>query len=114
MVSCRDKRLSLELREVWYPSSYWTTILGIKFGGHQIPTEEMSFDMTCDLLGIPLPLTIETRGYFRPTTSPQIRTEWLQSSIPRDMALINTHLRWFFLWFLGSCFLGNNRLVLTC
>ena len=43
----------------------WTAILGIKFGGHQIPTEEMSFDMTCDLLGIHLPLTIETRGIFQ-------------------------------------------------
>ena len=48
----------------------WTAILGIKFGGHQIPTEEMSFDMTCDLLGIPLLLTIKMRGYFRPIALP--------------------------------------------
>ena len=48
----------------------WTTILGIRFGGHQIPTEELSFDMACKLLGIPLPLIIETRGYFGLTASP--------------------------------------------
>ena len=49
----------------------WTAILRIKFDGHQIPTEEMSFDMACDLLGIPLPLTAETGGeYFRPIALP--------------------------------------------
>ena len=90
------------------------TIPGIRFGGHQILTEEMSFDMAYELLGIPLPLTIETRGYFRPIVSPQIRTEWLQSSIPWDVAPINAHLCRFFLWFLGSCFLGKNWSVLTC
>ena len=73
----------------------------------------MSFDMTCELLGIPLPLTTETRGYFGPTASPQIHTEWLHSSIPLDMAPTDIHLRRFFLWFLGSCFLGNNESVLT-
>ena len=55
----------------------WTTILGIRFGGHSILTNEMSFDMACELLGIPLPLTVETRGYFEPTILPQIQTEWL-------------------------------------
>ena len=60
----------------------WMAILGIKFGGHLIPTKEMSFDMVCKLLGIPLPLIMETRGFFEPTTSPQICIEWLQSSIP--------------------------------
>jgi len=55
----------------------WTAILGIRFGGHQILTEEMGFNMACELLGIPLPLTIETRGYFGPIASPQIRTKWL-------------------------------------
>ena len=55
----------------------WTAILGIRFNGHQISIEEMSFDMAYNLLGIPLPLTTETRGYFKPTASPQIHTEWL-------------------------------------
>ena len=48
----------------------WTAILGIRFGGHRILTREMSFDMACELLGIPLPFTAKTRGYFKPTTSP--------------------------------------------
>ena len=47
----------------------WTAILGIRFGGHQILTEEISFNMAYDLLGIPLLLTAETRGYFRPIAS---------------------------------------------
>ena len=64
----------------------WTAILGIRFGGLPIQTEEMSFDMACELLGILLPLTVETRGYFEPIVSPQIYTEWLQSSIPWDVA----------------------------
>lgn len=48
----------------------WIAILGIKFGGHQIPTEEMSFDIACDLLGIPLPLTVKMMGYFGPIALP--------------------------------------------
>ena len=46
----------------------WTAILGIWFGGHQIPTE-MTFEIASELLGILLPLTVE-RGYFGPTASP--------------------------------------------
>ena len=60
----------------------WVAILGIRFGGLLILTEEMSFDMACELLGIPLLLIAKTKGYFRPTTLPQIRTKWLKSSIP--------------------------------
>ena len=48
----------------------WMTILGIRFDGHQIPTEKLRFDMACNLLGIPLPLIAETRGYFGPTALP--------------------------------------------
>ena len=70
----------------------WTTILGIQFRGLLILIKDMCFDMACALLGIPLPLTMETRGYFGPTTSPQIRTEWLQSSIPWDIRLGVYHL----------------------
>ena len=55
----------------------WTTILGIWFSGHQIPTNEMTFEIASELLGIPLPLIAEMKGYFGPTASPQIRTEWL-------------------------------------
>ena len=55
----------------------WAAILGIKFGGFLIPTDEMSFKMASELLGIPLPMTANTKGYFGPTTSPQICTEWL-------------------------------------
>ena len=44
-------------------------------------TEDISFDIACNPLGIPLPLTVETRGYFG-LASPQIRTKWLQHSIP--------------------------------
>ena len=88
-------------------------ILGIRVGGLQILIEEMSFKMASELFSIPLPLTVDTRGYFGPTASPQIITEWLQSSIPWDVAPTGIHLRWFFLWFLGSCFFGNNLLVLT-
>ena len=33
----------------------WTTILGIRFGGHLIPIDDMSFKIACKLLGIPLP-----------------------------------------------------------
>ena len=64
----------------------WIAILGIRFRGHQIPMEEITFDMACDLLGIPLPLTVEIRGYFGPTASPQTCNEWLQRSIPWDEA----------------------------
>lgn len=60
----------------------WTTILGIRFGGHQIPTDEITFEMASDLLGIPFPLTVKTEGYLGSTASPQIRTEWLRHSIP--------------------------------
>ena len=55
----------------------WMAILGIKFGGHPIPTKETTSEIASELLGIPLPLTVEMRGYFGPTASPQIRTEWL-------------------------------------
>ena len=48
----------------------WIAILGIRFGGHRIPTNEMTFKMASDLLGIPLSLTIEMREYFERTTSP--------------------------------------------
>ena len=60
----------------------WMAILGIRFGAYLIPTDDMSFKMACELLGIPFPLTEDTKAYFRPTTSPQICTEWLQGSIP--------------------------------
>jgi len=92
----------------------WTAILGIRFGGLPISTKETSSEMASELLGIPLPLTANKKGYFRPTASPQIRTEWLQSSIPWDMAPTSIHLHRFFLWFLCSCFFGNNQSVLTC
>ena len=92
----------------------WIAILGIRFNGHQILTKEISFYMACDLLGIPFLLTAEIRGYFEPTASPQIRTKWLQHSIPWGEAPIDAYLRQCFLWFLDSCFLGNNRSVLTC
>lgn len=48
----------------------WIAILGIKFGGYLIPTDDMSFSVASELLGIPLLLTSDTRGYFGPTTSP--------------------------------------------
>ena len=48
----------------------WMAILGIRFGGLSILTEEISFEMACKLLGIPLPLTAEMRGYFEPTALP--------------------------------------------
>ena len=60
----------------------WTTILGIRFGRYSIPTDKMIFQMASELLGIPFPLTTDTTGYFKPTMSPQNRTEWLQGSIP--------------------------------
>ena len=60
----------------------WTAILGIRFSGYSILTNDMSFEMACELLGIPIPLTMDMRGYFGPTALPQIRTEWLQGSIP--------------------------------
>ena len=60
----------------------WTAILGIRFGGYLISTDAMSFEMACELLGIPFPLIEGTRTYFGPTMSPQIHTEWLQVSIP--------------------------------
>ena len=49
---------------------YWTAILGIRFGRYPIPIDDMSFEMACKLLGIPLPLTTNTKGYFGPITSP--------------------------------------------
>ena len=48
----------------------WTAILGIRFCGHKILAGEMSFDMACKLLGIPLSFTAKMRGNFGPTTSP--------------------------------------------
>ena len=53
----------------------WMTILGIRFGGYPILTDDMSFEMACELLGIPLPLTTDTRAYFGPTTLPYILAE---------------------------------------
>ena len=86
----------------------WIAILGIRFGGFPIPTDEISFEMASELLGILLPLTMDMRGYCRPTASPHIHIEWLQSSIPWGVAPIDIHLRQLFLWFLNGCFLGNN------
>ena len=86
----------------------WTAILGIKFGRYPISTNDMSFELAYELLGIPLPLTSNTRAYFGPTASPQILIEWLQGSIPWGVAPINIHLRQFFMCFLGSCIFGNN------
>ena len=60
----------------------WTAILGIRFGKYPISTDDMSFEMAYDLLGLPLPLTMDTRAYFGPTALPQICTELLQGSIP--------------------------------
>ena len=42
----------------------WTAILGIIFGGYLIPIDDMSFEMACELLGIPFILTTNTRGCF--------------------------------------------------
>ena len=39
----------------------WMVILGIRFGGYPIPTDDMSFMLAYKLLGIPLPLTMDTR-----------------------------------------------------
>ena len=61
----------------------WTDIPSTRFGGYPILTDDMSFEIACELLGIPLPLTEGTRAYFGPTMSPQIRTKWLQGSILR-------------------------------
>lgn len=55
----------------------WMAILGIKFGGLLIPTDEMSFEMASELFGIPLSLTMDIRGYFEPSAAPQIHIEWL-------------------------------------
>ena len=55
----------------------WTAILGIRFGGYLILTDDISFELACKLLGILLLLTTDTRAYFGPTALPQIRTEWL-------------------------------------
>ena len=35
----------------------WTSILGVRFGGHQILKDKMTFKMANDLLGIPLQLS---------------------------------------------------------
>jgi len=59
----------------------WTAILSIKFGGYLILTNDVSFEMAYELLGKPLPLTTDTRGYFGPTLSPPICIKWLQGSI---------------------------------
>jgi len=92
----------------------WMAILGIRFSGCPIPIDDMTFEMACELLDIPLPLTTNTRGYFRPIALPQIRTEWLQGCIPWGVSPTDIHLRQFFLYFLGTCFFGNNRLVVSC
>lgn len=55
----------------------WMAILGNRFDGYLILTDDMSFEMAYELLGIPLPLSTDTRGYFEPTASPQIHTKWL-------------------------------------
>ena len=89
-------------------------ILDIRFDGYSIPTNDMRFEIACELLGIPLPLTTDTRAYFRPTTSSLMHTEWLQGSIPWGMASTNIYLRRFFMYFLGRCFFGNNRSVFSC
>ena len=34
----------------------WTAILGIRFGRYSILTDDMSFEMACELLGIPFPI----------------------------------------------------------
>jgi len=34
----------------------WIAILGIRFGGYSILTDDMSFEMACELLGIPFPI----------------------------------------------------------
>ena len=52
-------------------------ILGIRFGGYSILTDDMSLEIVCKLLGIPFPLTEDIRAYFGPIASPQIRIEWL-------------------------------------
>ena len=52
-----------------------TAILGIRFGGYPIPTDDMSFEIACELLGIPLPRMEGMKAYFGPTASPQICTE---------------------------------------
>lgn len=70
----------------------WIAILGIRFGGYPITIDDMSFEIVCELFSISLPLTEDMRAYFWPTTSPQIRTEWLQGSIFWDVALIDIHL----------------------
>lgn len=55
---------------------------GIRFGSFPILTNEMSFKVDSKLLGIPLLLAMDTKGYFGPTASPQMHIKWLQSSIP--------------------------------
>ena len=59
-------------------------------------------------------LTEGMRVYFGPTTSPLIRTEWLQGSILWSVMPTDIHLRRFFMYFLNSFFFGNNWSVLTC
>lgn len=74
----------------------WIAILGIRFGDHRIPIEEMTFEMASKLLGIPLPLIAETGGI----SGPLNRHRFVLSGCC--------------VVFLGNCFLGNNRSVLTC
>ena len=45
----------------------WVAILGIRLGGFSISTDEMSFKMASELLGIPFPLTADMKGYYGPT-----------------------------------------------
>ena len=74
MVSCQDGTFHLSCGEYAILYLDWTAILGIKFGIYLIPTDDMSFKLACELLGIPMPLTTDTKAYFGLTTSPQIRT----------------------------------------
>ena len=80
----------MRLGRLWYSDFMsilpldWMAILGIRFGRFPIPTSDMSFELARKLLGILLPLTTDTGGYFGPTTLPQIRTEWMA---PTDIHL---------------------------
>ena len=60
----------------------WMAILGLRFGGYPVPTVFMDFEVVCELLGIPYPLTREMRQHFGRTDTPQIHMEWLKMNIP--------------------------------
>lgn len=55
----------------------WTTIMGIRFSGYPILTNDMSFEIACELWSILLPLIEDTKAYFGPIALPQIRIERL-------------------------------------